>query len=262
MSYIPADTIELIAISLPVGDSLTVDCPACGKRDKLSVTRKDGGILFHCYSASCGVAGRVGASGAYNPDVPRKPSFEPRYFDQETIRIPPVINESLKRKYDIDLRHMGTKLTVDKTRLVMPVNTPQEYCRGYVTKQIEKNDRYPKSVNYKEVDGPWLAWYTPNCKPMGLVIVEDQLSAMKLTAMDNGYWDAVALLGTSINDHEAMEIHAQGYSEVIVALDADATDNAYRLQEKYGLLWDNCHVQELERDIKDMSFAEIEGMFQ
>jgi hypothetical protein len=97
-----------------------------------------------------------------------------------------------------------------------------------------------------------------------LVLVEDQLSAIKL--FSTGKYNACALLGVpndgSIGVDRVREISKIPCSEVIVALDADATENAFQFVRKYGMAFKKIRVAILSKDIKDTQkaiFQEVLG---
>lgn len=94
-----------------------------------------------------------------------------------------------------------------------------------------------------------MAWYRFLRKSDTLVLVEDQVSAIKLAP----YVDACALLGTHISDAKADEIKAQKYKQIFLSLDADAIDTAIKLQLKWRVKIPNLYILGIGQDIKDMS---------
>jgi hypothetical protein len=126
----------------------------------------------------------------------------------------------------------------------------------------------PKADTYKSRSGPLQSHYMAIERPEHLVVVEDQLSAIKLAAY--GY-DSVALLGVP-------DVYPTGYSgvdrvteiarraaggEVIVALDSDATEIALLFARKWGCMFRRLRVAVLQADIKDTraaDFAEVLGV--
>lgn len=99
------------------------------------------------------------------------------------------------------------------------------------------------------------AWYRWRRKSRVLVLVEDQVSAIKLAP----YVHALALLGTNLSDAKVAEINAitPAYEHVYISLDNDATGEAIKMQlanrgRIKGLL-----VAALGKDIKDMTTEEF-----
>lgn len=120
----------------------------------------------------------------------------------------------------------------------------------------------PKADTFRSAWGPVQSHYSGDMeKP--LVLVEDQLSAIKLAA--HGY-GSVALLGTPADvvgtyggtDRVAeIATRSRSYDEVIVALDADATDAAFKFVRKWGSAFRRIRVAILSNDIKDTRASEL-----
>jgi hypothetical protein len=126
----------------------------------------------------------------------------------------------------------------------------------------------PKADTYKSKAGPLQSHYKALRGSDYLVVVEDQLSAIKLAAY--GY-DSVALLGVP-------DVYPSGYSgvdrvteiarraagrEVIVALDSDATETALLFAKKWGAMFVRLRVALLSADLKDTmadDFSEVLGV--
>jgi DNA primase len=89
------------------------------------------------------------------------------------------------------------------------------------------------------------------------IIVEDQISAIKLSAY--GY-NAVALLGTHLNMSKVREIQRVA-KEVVIALDADATNKAFKMAKEFGLAFDRVKVAIMKQDAKDTSAGEFLEIF-
>lgn len=100
-----------------------------------------------------------------------------------------------------------------------------------------------------------MAWY-PNRKSRKLVIVEDQLSAIRASE----YMNAVALLGTNLNEEQAYEIQRQKFQESYIALDADAIKQQTALVIRHrGIL--RLTPLMLKKDLKDHTPQELEEFF-
>lgn len=97
-----------------------------------------------------------------------------------------------------------------------------------------------------------MAWYT-NVRASGIIIVEDQLSAIRASA----YLNSVALLGTNLNEERALEIRAANNSPVYLALDLDAIASAVKYVVKYRSVLPMQLVR-LSKDIKDHSVKELD----
>lgn len=161
----------------------------------------------------------------------------------------------------------------DEPRYLLPIMGPDGTRRGLVSRVgwagspiAPRYPAYKKALTYMERALPVQAWYRDeagsNSKP--LVLVEDQLSAIKLYSTRQ--YSSVALLGVpndgNIGADRVREISRHPCSEVIVALDADATENAFQFVRKYGMCFKRIRVAILEKDIKDTPkacFKEVLG---
>lgn len=157
-------------------------------------------------------------------------------------------------------------------RYILPIYAPNGDVRGHVAREgwpgspirADRPPAYKKALTYMCMPNAPVQsfYYRPDCRP--LVLVEDQLSAIKLFSA--GY-NAVALLGVpndgSIGVDRVREISKLPCSEVIIALDADATENAFQFVRKYGMAFKKIRVAILEKDIKDTKkamFQEVLGI--
>jgi DNA primase len=85
-----------------------------------------------------------------------------------------------------------------------------------------------------------------------VVLVEDQISAVR--AAYDGF-HAVALLGTNL-DQEVVRAISMLKRPVVIALDADATDKAFKLAKDWGMAFKSCRVAVLPCDLKDMDLGD------
>jgi len=121
-----------------------------------------------------------------------------------------------------------------------------------------------KALTYRADRAPLQAFYRghgPGSTPKPLVIVEDQLSAIKLAECG---LHAMALLGTpnkgEIGMDRLSELSRIASVEQIVALDADATEQAFEFARKWGTAFKRLRVAILARDLKDTPKGAIFGV--
>lgn len=81
------------------------------------------------------------------------------------------------------------------------------------------------------------------------MIVEDTLSAMRVARVG---CCGLAILGTSVGADKQEEIMSVKPREIIVALDADAIENAYMVADDLKLLCPSVRVAHLDEDLKDL----------
>jgi hypothetical protein len=163
-------------------------------------------------------------------------------------------------------------------RYLLPIFSPRGECRGHVSRipwpdaPLKCTERLPKADTFRSAWGPVQSHYRsfPSRHAANIIVlVEDQLSAIKLAA--HGY-DSVALLGKPVSlvgtyggADRVAEIakRARTADEVLVALDSDATDDAFKFARKWGAAFKRCRVAILSSDLKDTpadDFAEVLGV--
>ena len=233
-------------------------CPACqggrtGERT-LSVSRRNGSITWYCHRASCGFKGS--SAGGRDHSGPVKTQCRGavgRAYIREAEQPPPAIALYLCEKYgltDYARQRSGIAWLRDEERIVLPVFSPQGECLGAVLRSLSGAE--PKTITHTEPLA--MAFYTHR-RSRDLIIVEDQLSAIRASE----YMNAVALLGTNLNEDRAYEIYRQKYERIFLALDADAREKQAQLIIKHrGLLKLNPLM--LKKDIKNQSKEELEEL--
>lgn len=247
--------------ALEVDESRYITCPACERPDKCSITRTELGVLYHCFRDACGIAGHAGATGAiparFRDTEKAGKRFAPKYFTLATRGLTAIERAFMLRKFELtsaQLEAARWKYCPERNAYIFPVLNPSGFERGVTARYY--HDRYyqgkklPKAVAYKEVDGAWLCWYNGPEDSRDLWLVEDQVSALKMSQFAH----TCALLGTHIDEREAMEISRFKADRVVIALDEDAIKSAYTMRKRYGLLWQYTEVCHLHEDLKDMRY--------
>lgn len=237
------------------------ECPSCkggsANEKTLSVTMRDGKLLFICHRASCGVRGVVGVGSNVSSSMTTATPVSTRgavgrWIVRESTVLPPSVSKMLFNKYGITTAHT-TKWKIgwdlDTDRLVLPVFSRRKELEGTTARSL--SGASPKSISHTE-DGA-MAWYL-NPSSDSLIIVEDQLSAIRAS----DYMNAVALLGTNINEDRASLIRKGGYKDVFIALDKDAFNLTLNYSIKYRSTLKLIPLK-LEKDIKDMYIFELEN---
>lgn len=88
-----------------------------------------------------------------------------------------------------------------------------------------------------------------------MVVVEDQFSAIRAS----DYLNAVALLGTHLDDIRAEEIKASKLSPIYLALDKDAWNKTIKYCIQYRSMLGLIPLR-LEKDIKNMTTEELDQL--
>lgn len=254
--------IEIDYSYLGEGQSLAGEpCPKCGggssKESTLSVSRRDGILLWYCHRDSCGFRGAAaGGRVSSRSDFPEESSrgIVGRTFLRTADSIPAEVTEELAERYSITASHIS-KWSLgwdsESSRLVLPVLSSTGEARGSALRSF--SGALPKVKTHTEQGA--MAWFT-NVRTGGVIIVEDQLSAIRAS----DYITSVALLGTHLNEERVQEIKASKLSPVYLALDNDAISTAVKHVVKYRSVLP-MKLLRLERDIKDLSYEEADRLF-
>lgn len=181
--------------------------------------------------------------------------------------------EYFAERYQISSSVAGKNIKRGFSRYLLPIWTPHGSVRGYVARLAWPDaplsflplPSSKKALTYMHESGPVQSYYTPynvSADWQKTIIVEDQLSAIKASVAGFNAW---AMLGMPASDKldsyngadRIREIASLQPNEVIVALDADATDKAFWFARKWGLAFNKIRVAILARDIKDTPLADI-----
>lgn len=240
-------------------------CPACkggsSKEKTFTVTRRGDSLIWNCFRASCTSKGFVRTAGEYERYSPRVRPTQP------AVRIYPLGEEDasrISRRYGLsreslrvaDVGWTGRRDDSYGGRVSYPIFRPDSKCRGYVYRSYTGG--LPKALTWLNEGQTQLAWYKFLRKSPTLVVVEDQVSAIRLAE----HTHSVALMGTELTDDKLQEIAKEKYTTVYLALDRDATLLALKLQFKSRNLMGNLKVLPLHRDIKDMNPYEFESLLE
>lgn len=266
-----ATDIKLSAADLEVGASMRTSCPACNERT-FSLTRTAEGVLYNCYRASCSLSdgGFVPTAGALVPaERDREPKLEPYTGSIHELTSADV--NYFRNEYELTPDRARQHIQfADDGRYVLPIMDPAHRAKGYTLRVpwagAPRWTDYggPKARVFMHAHGPSQAFYFGPGPARRLLVVEDQLSALK--AIESGAVGiAVALLGsggsvkldTMGGADSVREISMARPQEVIVALDADATARAFKWARKWGLAFPRVRVAILQRDIKDTKLHDI-----
>lgn len=184
-------------------------------------------------------------------------------------------SEFFRRRYEIPIWAavaVGNIQRAGDGLYLLPIYSPSRARRGVVARVPWPGAPLwatwpdgPKARTYRSMWGPVQSHYPGSSSDEGpLVVVEDQLSAIKLASQ--GY-DSVALLGTPADvvgtyggsDRVAeLATRARTHDEVIIALDEDATEAAFVFVRKWGSAFRRIRVAILSKDLKDTPANEFE----
>ena len=263
--------ILLEAEELDYGQTRRGSCPFCN-RETFTVTRTETGVLFNCYRDSCrrtdNSSGFIGLDTVVRDLKRPKPGRKVRFYEGDIRVCEDAEFQYLRQRFNLcggEVVAHGIRYAPHFTnggtlaepapmgRYVMPVQDPRGYVRGHILRTWDKRSTGSKAILYPHSpDAPMMSWHQPIGQRLGdhVIVVEDQMSAIRASTVTGMY--SVALLGTSLGGDKVEELMAWKPSNVIVALDADATDTAFQIVWDHRLLFPRIRVATLHCDIKDM----------
>lgn len=255
------EQIRILSAALPVGGSLRTICTKCGggnsRERTLAITRTQSALAYVCHRASCNLSGYIGETPSAEQQQSEKRSIV-RPYRGSTWGLGETDFTFFENRFHLLRSTLDGVRISEEGEYLFPIFSPIRQKRGYVLRQPSwsglpacprlADPGKAKAITYPEADEPMQSFYGPR-KHDRLVVVEDQLSAMRI-AQDTGV-SAVALLGTGTNAAKVREWQLISPTEVIIALDEDATGNAFAMAKKWGMAFSLTRVAILARDLKD-----------
>lgn len=251
-------------------------CPVCGggrtKRPTLAISRTLSGLAYICYRASCDTKGYVKGDRGLDTLSGSLRSINTR----QSTPLNPYTGRHHPLTAD-DRRYFFARFGLDANakiyarrdgRYVLPITSQLGRVVGYTlrvpvwggTPRCSRARTFTtkaKSLTYMH-EAAAVMDFGESLDSDQLIIVEDQISRIKLN--QHGY-NAVALLGTHLSMDKAREIQQFKAKQVILALDEDATDKAFRVAKKFGLAWGDTRVVMMGQDVKDTDSDEFNHLF-
>lgn len=256
--------------NLAVGDSVKGVCPVCdgGRTHEVtfSITRQSDGLLFNCYRATCPARGFVATAAVLQ--TPTKHKYKVREYYHPVLPLETEDEDYFYARFEIS--DTSQIFRSERDEYIFPIISPRGYTRGYTVRQPSWSgspesprtgygrSSVPKARCFPHSEEPMQSFYPPKADIHGrqqtLVVVEDQVSAIKVS--QKGF-TAVALCGTSVNADKVREWGSFHPSQVLVALDADATSEAFKIARRWGLAFSTLRVVILLQDLKDSLSEDI-----
>ena len=249
------DQVEYVkSIILAEGDRHTADCPFCGGRNKFTLDKFDGKLIWNCYRASCGVKG----SYTGKRDINAAKSY-----------LQGNATQRFKAKYK-EIPALTTRVTNHDPAVsyLKHVNSYDAYLRGDIKiKYAPKEDRVlfynPEGTgavgrSLRPVRAKW--WSYGDLSegiPVGTgkhaVLVEDVASACSVSNCSD--FVGIALLGTNIT--KSISRTLSKYKRITLVLDNDASVKAISLARKLNM---QCNVRFTKLDLKYLTAQAIEDL--
>lgn len=256
------EDIKLIAATMEMGETIRQVCPSCwggSSREKsLTITLFPNNIVkYNCFRNSClDGKGSYARSGAepLTDNIAKPIKQRRKKFNGAVVPLTDFERDWIKKVWGIDEAPHWYHTHQFGGRVAMSIRSPKYAHRGWVLRDIYGNST-TKALTYVEDGEVPLCWYRNHEWP-GILLVEDIPSAVRASK----YITAVALLGTGAGLDRAAEIASYGTGPILIALDQDATNDAFQMMQRWALMWDDVRVLPLTQDIKDMQEDKVEKL--
>ena len=250
-----ADQREIVSrYSIVNGQNLRVNCPNCGGKKTLSISKFDGQLVWNCFKAACEIGGRENV-GRTPSEIRNTLSGVQNKFERKSPDIPTVLSTPNSNDQVIKYLEDNNSLHAFETGLLRVEYHPAE--KRVLFFNQSQIGCVGRSLN-KRVKPKWKAYgntselFTVGNSEYG-VIVEDAASACSVAS--TGHYSGICLLGTHMNREQKRTIKER-YKKVIIALDKDATRKSILLLQQLGGVI-KAHVKMLEADLKQYKVKQV-----
>lgn len=268
-----------------LGQSIRVDCPYCGGENTLSITNNGTTILWNCFRSSCVAKGNTEAS--YSKEAVQILFEKLKKDEQEDtqnkeLEIKPfILPKSFKLVYD----HQDSMEMMRKYSLFLgqskglyniqydPILHRLVFIIKYddiIVNAVGRSLHSPKAMEgllntigfkSKNTTSKWFV-YGPNThipfyagKSDKIVIVEDAISAACVAQTEE--YSGCAILGTEISAENINFLLTRSPSEVIIALDKDASAKGIEYVRELSPYFKKISMLGLSIDLKYYKYPEI-----
>ena len=238
------------SLNITEGEKKTVACPACGKRNKFTVDKYDGVLVWNCYSASCSVKGSYRGSrdmDALKNYIGGSPTQRHRRVNRmpevtTSVENHPPALEYLKAVNSLEAYELGyIKIRYAPSDNRVLFYTPDNFVA--VGRALDK--RIPKWWSFGD---------TSKGVEVGTgshaVLVEDVPSACSVSRL-YGY-TGYALLGTNVT--VPIKNALNKYNNVSIVLDKDASSRSLLISRQCSNI---SYVRFTDKDLKLLSVLDL-----
>jgi len=174
--------IKELGRQLSVGESKSFICPFCNATHERSfrITRTQAGLLFICFRASCDQKGIIGDPMFGKQE--KKP-FESKRVTYALETLPLCVAYELTSRYGISVEtfeEQGFKYCSILNALYIPIYNPWGALVGEQLKKFKQDDG-PKVLSFRQLDEPLVHFPLNQLHGNTLVLVEDAISALKVS---------------------------------------------------------------------------------
>ena len=246
MTY--SEQLEIIK-SIPIreGERRIITCPICYCPKKMSVSKKDGQLMWNCFRASCNAKGIY--SGRRNLQSIQN-YLNNISNEKSTSRPLPEITTSVENHQPaIDYLKSVNSFYAYTNKLIKVRYVPSDnrvlFIQGEGAVGRLLSGSGPKWVSYGMLECG-VSVGTGNTA----VLVEDVPSACSVSRLDNHA--GLALLGTKISQNISATLCNYNYTYIV--LDKDASNIAIQQARRHGT---NIHVRFTKKDLKLLTTDQI-----
>lgn len=237
-------------LNLTEGEKKTTTCPACGKRNKFTVDKYDGVLVWNCYSASCPVKGSFRGS--------REMDALKNYIGGSPTQRHRRINKMPEVTTSVENHHPALKY-------LEAVNSFEAYKRGYIKIRYAPNDNRvlfytPDDLGAvgRALDKRKPKWWSYGDTSKGVavgtgshaVLVEDVPSACSVSRLNE--YTGYALLGTNVT--VPIKKTLSNYNLITIVLDKDASSKAIFVSRQCSNI---SYVRFTAKDLKMLNVEQI-----
>jgi len=255
--YTYNEQIEIIdKIHVKEGMGININCPFCGGRKTLGIAIRDGRKMWHCFKLSCGAKGATTIGMSTKALRRRIHSVEGANRLKRLIDIPAHLSAPVFHPAVLHYLEDNNSLEAYQNGLIRVEYAPAERRvlffsedeRGAVGRSLD--GATPKWKQYGEIEGIIRVGDGDVA-----VVVEDVPSACSVSRFTK--CSGCALLGTVLSSQQKAQLCA--FTEVIIALDKDASRKAIDLKSKLeGRV--KTRVVFLEDDLKWLTGDQIQAL--
>lgn len=246
------DQVELVkTLTVKEGDRKKMDCPFCGGKDKFTIDKYDGKLVWNCFRASCNVKGSYAGQ--------RNISAAKSYLAGSAI-------QRHKAQYK-DVPTLTTRISTHQPAIdyLKSVNSFDAFERGDIKVRYAPKEHRVLFYNHTQLGAVGRSlrpvrskWWSYGDLSEGIhvgqgnhgVLVEDVASACAVSNVPGLV--GVALLGTNIT--KSIKTTLNKYTKLTLVLDNDASSKAISMAGNIGM---NCLVRLTQHDLKYLSAVEI-----
>ena len=233
-----------------------VDCPFCGGKKTLTVSKSDGTLIWNCYKASCSARGGKRVGYSKNAIKEKLSSNKKTAPVVRRIRNPLPDIKANPSHHDDVMEYLddnnciqayedgAIQVTYDpaRNRVLFWMNQNTGAVGRALTAGVK-----PKWLSYGDTSGVLSVGDNPNA-----IVVEDAASACSVYTTN--VYTGVALLGTNLSQEQKQQLRR--YKTVTICLDKDASSKALQLKARLsGFV--KTSICFLDQDLKYLSGDQI-----